>query len=195
MAEPLLAALDLETTGLSQTDGHRIVEVAVVIYGLESQREFGRFETQLNPERGIDPKAQAVHGIGYDELIGKPLWGSIAPKLSALLSRCQYVLAHNGEGFDAPFLWGEFLRAGVSLPSVRLIDSMLLGRWATPDGAVPNLGALCFACDVPYDKALAHRAAYDVECMAACFFMQHKHGFFPLPTEPYHFVAQKAKVK
>lgn len=191
----LAAFLDLETTGLSQPDGHRIVEVAAVIYDLASARELGRFETQINPERSIDPKAQAVHGISYESLVAKPLWSAIAPKLSALLSRCAVMVAHNGEGFDAPFLWGEFLRAGVALPSLRLVDTMTQARWASPDGAIPNLAALCFACGVPYDKAKAHRASYDTEVMAACFFRQRDRGFFTIPAEPYRYTVPKEKKK
>jgi DNA polymerase-3 subunit epsilon len=191
----LVAGLDLETTGLSQPEGHRIVEVAAVIYELNSGRELGRFETQLNPERGIDPKAQAVHGISYESLAGKPTWLTIAPKLSALLSRCSVMVAHNGLGFDAPFLWGEFLRVGVPLPELRLVDTMLEARWATPDGAIPNLAALCFACGVEYDKAKAHRAAYDVEVMMASFFSQRDRGFFTVPAEPYRYSVPKEKKK
>lgn len=193
MARRLVAGLDTETTGLSQVDGHRLVEVAVVIYDLDTEKELGRFETRINPERGIDPKAQAIHGIGYDDLIGQPTWGAIAPKLAALLSRCQYVVAHNGEGFDMPFVWGELIRVGAPLPDVRVIDTMLQGRWATPDGAVPNLGAMCFACGVEYDKSKAHGATYDVEVMMNCFFSQYKRGYFTLPTEPFRYVMPTPK--
>lgn len=193
MAETLIAGLDLETSGLSQVDGHRVIEVAVVIYSLETRAMRGRFETRLNPQRGIDAKAQEIHGISYESLIGKPLWEEVAPKLSLLLSKCPYVVAHNGLGFDAPFLWGEFLRAGVALPEVRIVDTMLQARWATPDGSIPNLKALCFACGVPYDPDKAHGASYDTEVMMACFFSQLDAGFFTLPTEFYRYTIPKEK--
>lgn len=193
MARRLVAGLDTETTGLSQVDGHRLVEVAAVIYDLDTRAELGRFETRLNPQRGIDAKAQEVHGISYEELVGKPLWETVAPKLSTLLSKCHYVVAHNGEGFDLPFVWGEFLRVGAPMPEVRLVDTMLQGRWATPDGAVPNLGALCFASGVPYDKDKAHGATYDVEVMMACFFEQYPRGFFSLPADPFRYVRPASK--
>lgn len=189
----LIGGLDIETTGLSQVDGDRMVEIALVIYDLDTQTEKGRFSTRLNPERGIDPKAQAVHGISSDDLIGKPKWEEVAPKFAMLLSRCEIVVAHNGLGFDMPFVWGEFRRVGVSAPNVRLVDTMLSGRWATPDGAVPNLGAMCWACGVDYDKAKAHGATYDVEVMMACFFKQLPRGFFTLPTEQYEYTAPKSK--
>lgn len=193
----IFGGLDLETTGLSQVDGHRIVEFALIIYKYDEATgkatEAGRYETKLNPQRGIDPKAEAVHGISYDSLIGKPLWEDVAPKLSALLGKCQYMVAHNGQFFDAPFLWGEFIRAGVVQPKLVVVDTMLQGRWATPDGAVPNLGALCWASGVDYDKSKAHGAGYDVSVMMECFFKQHPRGFFTLPTETYHYAVPKER--
>lgn len=189
----LVGGLDIETTGLSQVDGDRMVEIALVIYDLDTKLEKGRFETRLNPERGIDPKAQAVHGISSDDLIGKPKWESVAEKFSALLSRCEFVVAHNGLGFDMPFVWGEFRRVGAPLPKVKVVDTMLSGRWATPDGSVPNLGALCWASGVEYDKSKAHGAAYDIEVMMACFFKHLPNGFFTLPTEVYEYTVPKSK--
>ena len=191
----LVVGLDLETTGLDQPGGHRIIEVAAVVYDLETAKELGRYETRINPQRGIDVKAEAIHGISYDSLIGKPLWETVAPKLSALLSRCEFMVAHNGVGFDAPGLWGEFLRIGVALPSVKIVDTMLEGRWATPDGSVPNLGMLCWASDVAYDKSKAHGATYDVEVMMECFFKYQPKGFFKMPTEPYRYTLPKEKRK
>lgn len=187
MTTQWVCGLDLETTGLNQASGHRIIEVAVVICDLDTAKEVGRFETRINPQRSIDEKAQAIHGISIDQLMDKPLWEVVAPKLALLLSKCRYVVAHNGLGFDMPFVWGEFLRVGVSGPEIMLVDTMLQSRWATPDGSIANLGALCFACDVDYDKSKAHGAAYDVEIMLECFFKQLPRGFFTLPTETYKF--------
>ncbi len=195
MSRRIVAGFDTETTGLDQTEGHRLIEVAVLIYDLDTQERLGKFVSRINPQRGIDPKAQEVHGISYDELIREPLWEEVAPKLSALLSRCHYVVAHNGIGFDMPFVWGEFIRAGVSLPEVAVVDTMLQGRWATPDGAVPNLGALCFASGVQYDKALAHAAEYDVSVMMQCFFRHFPAGFFTLPAQPYRYSLPTPKEK
>lgn len=195
MTRCLIGGLDIETTGLSQVDGHRMVEIALVIYDLDTQAQIGKYETRLNPERGIDPKAEAVHGISYDSLITSPRWEAVAPKLAILISKCRYIVAHNGIGFDMPFIYGEFVRVGEMLPSVRVVDTMLQARWATPDGAVPNLGALCFASGVEYDKSKAHGASYDTECMMACFFKHLPTGFFTMPTEPFQYVPMAKKAK
>jgi len=194
MSKTLIAALDIETTGIDQTDGHRIIEIAIAVHDLESQARVGSFVTRINPQRGIDPSAQEVHGISFDMLADKPLWGAVAPKISAILSRCQYVVAHNGEGFDMPFLYGELLREGCSLPPVGVVDTMLQARWATADGGLPNLGALCFACGVEYDKDKAHGALYDVEVMMNSFFSQYP-KFFRMPTAHWVFKPMTSRKK
>lgn len=189
----LIAGVDIETTGLSQVDGDRVIEIAIGIYDLATQAKVGAYVTRINPQRSIDPKAQEVHGIAFEDLVSAPLWEDVAPKVSAILSRCKYAVMHNGEGFDAPFIYGELLRAGQALPELGVVDTMLQARWATADGNVPNLGALCFACGVPYDPSKAHGALYDVEVMVQSFFSQFSRGFFQLPTTPYRYTVPKPR--
>jgi DNA polymerase III subunit epsilon len=181
-ASMIFGGLDIETTGLKQSEGHRIIEVAMSLRDYNG-RVIGSVQQLIDPQRSIDPEAQAVHKIDYGQLIGKPTWDKFAPKLAALMGRCTYIVAHNGEGFDLPFIGYEFMRVGVAMPQVRVMDTMLHGRWATPDGSVPNLGALCWACEVDYDPNQAHSALYDVNVMMECFFKARSQNerLFPLP--------------
>jgi DNA polymerase-3 subunit epsilon len=174
----LVGGLDLETTGLSQPDGHRIIEIALCLYDLDTEEFKGKFVQRINPQRPIDPKAQAVHGISFDQVAMCPVWDEIAPKVSKILSKVDVLIAHNGEGFDIPFLYGEFARLGIAAYPQPLVDTMLQARWATPYGKYPTLGELCFACDVEYDHAKAHGAEYDVDVMVKSFFKGYKRGFF-----------------
>ena len=59
--------LDTETTGLSVSQGHRIIEIGCIemVNRRLTGREFHRF---LNPERDIDDGAVAVHGITREQL-------------------------------------------------------------------------------------------------------------------------------
>jgi len=175
----IIAGLDLETTGLDWATGHRIIEVAAILYS-DDGTKMGGFVKRINPERAIDPKAHAVHGISFEDLAMEPKWSEIAPKLHAVLSRCDQVVAHNGIGFDVPFLAHEFKREGLSLPSClhHCYDTMVDGRWATPMGKLPNLGELCFATEVSYDPGAAHAADYDVDVMMQAFFAARKWGYF-----------------
>lgn len=193
MSRVLANIFDSETTGLVQADGHRLIEIASHIYDMGSRQRVGKWVQRINPERGIDPEAEAIHKIKFEDLVNEPTWDKIAPKLSKLLESCRYIVAHNGVGFDFPFVIRELVRVGQPVPKIIAIDTMLQGRWATPDGALPNLKALCFACGVPYDTTQAHAADYDVEVLAACFFSQLDRGFFTLPTDYYELPPLEAK--
>lgn len=189
------AALDIETTGLVQTEGHRIIEVAIALHDLAApgMPRIATYEQRVNPERAIDPEAEAVHHISFDDLARCPTWAEVAPKVGAILARSHVAIAHNGEGFDMPFIYGELARMGVALPQLGLIDTMLQGRWATPDGALPSLRALCWASGVEYDPERAHAALYDVEVMMACVQRHMPRGFFQMPTAAYQFVPMVGK--
>lgn len=177
----LVAGFDIETTGLDQAAGHRVIEVALIFYDLETQVERGRYVRRVNPERPIDPKAQAVHGISFDELVCCPTWATVGHEVSKLLSKPAAIVAHNGAGFDLPFVNGELARIGLPVSTAPVVDTMLQGRWATPLGKYPNLGELCFACGVDYDPSAAHAADYDVAVMMRAFFHAHRKGFFAIP--------------
>lgn len=175
-----ITAVDLETTGLAQEEGHRIIEVAAISYdfGLDgSFRQVDKFSQRINPQRSIDPGAQAVHGISAIDLIGRPTWDVIGPILQKRLTGTDVFLAHNA-AFDAPFLALEFVRIGLEIPYKEVFCTMEAGRGAAPFGKPPNLGELCWACGVDYDPALAHAALYDVEKTMECFFVGLRYGMY-----------------
>lgn len=189
----IIGGLDIETTGLKQAEGHRIIEVCLQLHREDGSR-IGGYTTRINPLRGIDPGAQEVHGIALDQLIGEPVWETVAPKLAALLGKCNVAVAHNGVGFDLPFVFEELRRIGIVPPAgLRVVDTMLGARWATPDGALPSLRRLCWACGIDYDKEKAHAAEYDVQVMLDCFFSQWRQGFFQIPDATFSFVETKTK--
>lgn len=177
----IVAGFDTETTGLDQAKGHRIIEVAVILYNLDTQERIWKYVQRINPQRPIDPGAQAVHGISFEDVAHCPLWEEIGPKLAQILNKCHVIVAHNGESFDMPFLNAELNRIGLSGVRATLVDTMVQGRWATPMGKFPNLGELCFACGVDYDPEKAHAADYDVEVMMQAFFTGYQQGFFTIP--------------
>lgn len=185
MSGLVIGGLDLETTGLKQADGHKIIEVATQLFHYDTdtkaKKEILRWEQRINPARSIDPGAQAVHGISFEMLSGCPQWPEVAPKLAKIMSKCDFVVAHNGDGFDLPFIAMEFLRVGIAVPDVLSFDTMLSGRFATPNGKYPNLKELAFAFDIPYDPSKAHAALYDVSITMDCFFLGLEGNFFHIP--------------
>jgi DNA polymerase-3 subunit epsilon len=175
-----IIGLDTETTGLEQSKGHKIIEIAMLTYELETQELVDRFVMRFDPERSIDPGAQAAHGISYTELVGEPKWEDKAEEIAKRMSTADLLVAHN-MGFDGPFLAAEFLRIGIEVPDVHSLCTMENARWACPDGKLPRLGELCFALNVPYDPAKAHGADYDTTVTMDCFFRGLARGFYQLP--------------
>ena len=179
---------DIETTGLKQEDGHRIIEVACGLWeyepGTNVRRKIGKTWVQrINPMREIDAGAYAVHGISLADLRGQPKWEEVAKKVHKLLAFSDIAVAHNGLGFDMPFIAMELIRIGMKVPSIKVFDTMLEGRQCTAFGKVPNLGELCWANGVDYDPESAHSAAYDVEVMEQSYWNGIENGLFKAPGD------------
>lgn len=177
-----IIGVDTETTGLDQEKGHRIIEIALLTYDLATRELEDKWVQRIDPERAIDPGAQAVHGIAYSDLMGMPKWDDVAGEIAKRLSTADLLLAHN-MGFDGPFIAAELMRVGLEIPNVHSLCTMENARWACPDGKLPRLGELCFALNVPYDPAKAHSADYDVSVTVDCFFKGLDRGFYQLPKE------------
>lgn len=101
--------IDTETTGISASTGHRIIEIAAV--EAVNGRVTGKtFHTYLDPQRSIDPSAQRVHGITSAALVGKPKFVDIAEDFIAFIAGAE-CLMHNAT-FDCGFIDVELARAG-----------------------------------------------------------------------------------
>lgn len=177
---------DIETTGLKQEDGHRIIEVALSCWGFNTvtgeRRKVGKSYIQrINPERPIDPGAEAVHGIKLADLRGKPKWKEVAPIVEKILAKTDLFVAHNA-AFDAPFLALELVREGFPMPNFNVFCTMDQGRKATGMGKVPNLGELAYACGFDYDTEQAHSAAYDTSLLEQCYWVGVERGLFKSPA-------------
>lgn len=173
----LYAGVDIETTGLLDPD-HRIVEIYIGLW--KDETYVNALNQRIDPERSIGTEAQRVHGISYQDLIGKPKWPEVAPAVVKILGAVDLIVWHNGDDFDGPFIKQELKRVGLVMPDKPGFDTMKKGVWATPDGKKPNLGELAFACGVNYDPSQAHAADYDVKKTMESFFVGVREGFFKL---------------
>lgn len=177
---------DIETTGLKQDDGHRIIEVALSCWAFDTatgdRRKIGKpYIQRINPERPIDPGAEAVHKISLSDLRGKPKWAAVAPIVGKILGKTDIFVAHNAQ-FDAPFLALELVRAGMAMPNFDVYCTMENGRKATAMGKVPNLGELAYACGFDYDTEEAHSALYDTQLLENCYWVGVDNGLFANPA-------------
>lgn len=179
----LITGLDIETTGLDYADGHKIIEIAAVVYDADTRIKRGSYVARINPQRSILVEAFRVHGIALSDLVGCPEFKEVAPNIDKIMRASSMVIAHNGIGFDMPFVNHELVLAGFRPIQAPCFDTMIGARWATPQGKLPNLGELCFACGVDYDPSKAHGAAYDTDVMLQSFFRATDWGFFTPPID------------
>lgn len=159
--------LDTETTGLSPTEGHRVIEIGAV--ELLNRRLTGKhFHHYLQPDRPIDPGAEEVHGISNEFLADKPRFGDVAAEFLEFVSGAELVI-HNA-AFDVGFLNAELTRLGSadveridSLCSV--LDTLPMARRMHP-GQRNTLDALCRRYGVDNSGRSLHGALLDAQILA-----------------------------
>lgn len=179
-----VAGIDIETTGLKQEDGHRIIEIGISVYvtsnGIDFKKIGNTWCQRINPMRSIDAKAQLVHGISLQDLKLEPEWEVVSKKVHKILSQVDLLVAHNMD-FDGPFVGLELARVGLPIPNFDTFCTLEHGRSATSMGKVPNLGELCWAFGIEYDGEIAHAADYDIDRTMECFFEGVRKGVFEVP--------------
>lgn len=157
---------DTETTGLSPANGDRVVEFG----GLEliDRVETGRsFHAYFNPERSMDPAAQAIHGLSDAFLADKPLFGDRVEELLDFIEDSPLV-AHNAM-FDFGFLNHELSACGrLKLSPTRIVDTLAIARTRHP-GAKHSLDALCTRFGIDRSHRVKHGALLDAQLLAQIY--------------------------
>ena len=147
-----LAAIDLETTGLSPQRGDRVIEMAVVVGRRgETPRSWSSL---VNPERPV--AATHIHGITDSMLANQPRFADLVPRLTALVEGA-VIVAHNAP-FDMGFLAHECAAAGLQLPPRPVLDTLGLARRVLGFGD-HRLSSLCTRFHLQRERA--HRALDD----------------------------------
>ena len=104
-----IAVLDFETTGLDcGTD--RVVQVSVVHCQGMAPLRVG-LNSLINPQRPIDPRASAVHGITDRDVVGAPTFGDMTGRVVTCLEG--RVFASYNAAFDLRVLRAELRLAGL----------------------------------------------------------------------------------
>lgn len=176
----VITFVDTETTGLKPEDGHKIIEICMLVYTLENELLRHSFCQRINPKRSIDSGASAVHGILLGDLITMGTFATYEPHISKILDKTDLLVAHN-LAFDANFLVHEYASLKKEMPSVADFCTMENGRFATFYGKSPTLAELCFATGVEFDHEQAHGALYDTSKLAEAFFAAYKAGYYNPP--------------
>ncbi len=154
--------LDIETTGLSFKDNHRIVEIACIETNelIPTKRIFHKI---INPERDVPDEAFKIHGFSSDFLKDKPKFKEIADELISFINGNDLII-HNAS-FDLPFINHELkiLKKDV-ISKNKIIDTLELARSKYP-GMSNSLDALCKRFNVDLSRRIKHNAVLDCELL------------------------------
>ncbi|HAF53650.1 MAG TPA: DNA polymerase III subunit epsilon [Thauera sp.] len=160
--------LDTETTGLDWRNGDRVIEIGCV--ELLNRSLTGRhFHVYINPERGIDAEAVAVHGITEEFLADKPRFASIVAEFEDFVRDAELII-HNAS-FDVGFLDSELERLGrarISGLCAGVIDTLRLAKEQNP-GKKASLDALCDRYEIDNAHRELHGALLDAELLAEVY--------------------------
>lgn len=158
--------LDTETTGISPSDGHRIIEIGAL--ELFNQTPTGeQFHIYINPEREIDAGAVNVHGLTSEFLSDKPVFADVATGFLEFIAESRLVI-HNA-AFDMGFINAELVRLGMAaLPMERAVDTLTMARRKFP-GAQASLDALCRRFEIDNSHRDLHGALVDADLLASVY--------------------------
>ena len=154
--------LDTETTGLSTSENHRLVEIGCI--ELKDQIATNNiFHEYLNPQRPVSEDAFKVHGYTDKFLADKKTFKEIAEKFLNFI-RNKKIIIHNAN-FDLSFINYELKLANLEkLNKENIIDTLELARAKYP-GAQNSLDALCKRFNIDNSKRKKHTALIDCELL------------------------------
>ena len=128
-----LIALDVETTGLRISEGHRIIEVAAIEI-LDREITGSMFHEYIQPNRTVGESVN-VHRITDKDLINKPQFKQISDDFLSFIEGATLVI-HNAP-FDLGFLNNELKIIGITEKienMCSIIDTVELSKKQRPGG-------------------------------------------------------------
>ena len=154
--------LDTETTGLSFSEGHKIVEIACI--ETKDLIATGKvFHKLINPMRDVPNEAFKIHGFSREYLNDKETFDQIAEEFLNFIEG-KKIIIHNAP-FDLNFLNGELNAINKDRINVKfVVDSLELARNKFP-GTSNSLDALCKKFNIDLSKRVKHNALLDCELL------------------------------
>jgi len=158
----LEVVIDTETTGISTTDKHRIIEIGCI--ELKNQIPTNNiFHEYINPQRSISSDAYKVHGYSEKFLSDKKLFSEIVENFLNFIKNKKLII-HNAP-FDLSFLNYELgLLNKDKISKENVIDTLEIARQKFP-GAQNSLDALCKRFNIDNSKREKHSALIDCQLL------------------------------
>ena len=154
--------LDIETTGLSFKENHKIVEIACIetLDLIPTQNVFHKF---INPKRTVPDEAFKIHGFSNEFLKDKPVFNEIAEDFLNFIGKKDLII-HNAS-FDIPFLNHELsLIRKKNIFKNKIIDTLEIARGKYP-GSSNSLDALCKRFNIDLSRRTKHNALLDCDLL------------------------------
>ena len=150
--------LDTETTGLSNIEKHRIVEIGCV--ELDNQIATNNiFHAYINPQRAVSEEAYKIHGYSDKFLSDKKTFAEIAEDFLDFINGKKLII-HNAP-FDLSFLNYEMkLIKKKEIDKKNIIDTLEIARIKYP-GSQNSLDALCKRFNIDNSRRKKHTALVD----------------------------------
>ena len=150
--------LDTETTGLSNTEKHRIVEIGCI--ELDNQISTNKiFHEYINPQRPVSEEAYKIHGYSDKFLSDKKTFAEISEDFLNFIKDKKLII-HNAP-FDLSFLNYEMrLIKKKEIDKKNIIDTLEIARAKYP-GSQNSLDALCKRLNIDNSKRKKHNALID----------------------------------
>lgn len=107
---------DTETTGLPLPEAAdlskqpKIIEIGAV--KLDGDKVIERYSQLINPGEFLEEKITKITGIKDEDLVGKPSFGDVLPKVREIFTDCDELIAHNAP-FDTALLRFDLRRCNV----------------------------------------------------------------------------------
>ncbi len=157
--------LDIETTGLSIKEGHRVVEIGCMeLENLIPTKN--NFHCYINPERKVSEKAFEIHGYSDDFLSKQKKFSEVKEEFLKFIKNKKLII-HNAE-FDLSHLNNELTLIGIDKIDNEVIDTLILAREKFP-GSQVSLDALCKRFRIDNSKRVRHTALIDCELLSKVY--------------------------
>ena len=158
----LEVVLDTETTGLSTTENHKIVEIGCI--ELDNQIPTNKvFHAYINPQRTVSEDAYKVHGYSNEFLSNKKIFSEICEDFLSFIKDKKLII-HNA-AFDLAFLNHELRFVNKkTIDKTNVIDTLEIARSKYP-GSQNSLDALCKRFNIDNSRREKHNALIDCQLL------------------------------
>ena len=154
--------LDIETTGLSYRDNHKIVEIACIeTKDLIPTKKI--FHCLINPQREVPKEAFDVHGFSTEFLKKQKIFEQVSDEFVNFIKNKKLII-HNAP-FDVGLINNELRPLKKKeIEKEEVIDTLDIARKKYP-GRDNSLDALCKKFNIDLSRRTKHNALLDCELL------------------------------